>query len=94
MQGSGSGEGRSDGRSSAGCGDAAAVHWERNWRWFWLPAELMSMVTRADAGYGGSDHGGAMAGGGGLLGLMGTTTTRCNRARGEGGSVRELTAET
>ena len=82
------------GQNSTGCGDAAAVRWESNWRWHWLPAELLSMVTHANAGYGGSDHGGAMAGGGGLSGSMGTTTTRRNRARGEGGSVRELTPET
>ena len=41
------------------------------------------MVTRADAGYGGSNHGGAMAGGGGLSGSMGTMTMRHNQARGE-----------
>ena len=92
VQCSGGGDGRSGGRSSAGCGDAAAVRWESNWRWRWLPAELLSMVTRADAGCGGSDHGGAMAGGGGLSGSMGTTTMRRNRARGERGTKEELTA--
>ena len=93
VQCSGGGDGRSGGRSSAGCGDAAAVRWESNWRWRWLPAELLSMVTRADAGCGGSDHGGAMAGGGGLSGSMGTTTTRRNRARGERGTKEKLTAK-
>ena len=50
------------------------------------------MVTRADAGCGGSDHGGAMAGGGGLSGLLETMTMRRNRARGERGTKEELTA--
>ena len=79
------------GWNSAGCGDAAAVRWESNWWWRWLPAELLSMVTRAGAGCGGLDHGGAMAGGGGLSGSMGTTTMRRNRARGERGTKEELT---
>ena len=43
------------------------------------------MVKRVYAGCGGSDHGGAMAGGGGLSGSMGTMTMRRNRARGERG---------
>ena len=55
-----------------GCSVAAVatggVRWESNWRWRWLPAELLSMVTHGDAGCGGSDHGGAMAEGGGLDG--------------------------
>ena len=90
--GNDAGELGSGGRSSNGVGFYATVHGRKSWWWLRAPGAALSTTLRFASSHYGSNHDGAIAGGGEISGEVETAATDANRARELGGDQEELTA--